>query len=193
MSINRVKQREGMPLLTSSGRLVYPLDLDPSDIDINDIAYALSNLCRYGGHCKPPYNVADHSIRVSHHCLKKDALSGLLHDASEAYLIDLPRPVKTFLSDYRQYEEKAQRVIAEKFGIPWPFPASVHEADNRILINEMRDLMPVLSNVSKSIRPYKEVIKPRTASQSRRAFIARFKELANDSSRQTKRSSSSSR
>lgn len=189
--VNKLKiDKRGMPFETVSGRQVYPLDLDAADVDLWDIAYSLSNLCRFGGHTKTFYSVAEHSVRVSQKCLKKDALTGLMHDASEAYLVDLPRPVKVFLTEYRQYEEKVQRVIAERFGLIWPFPASVFEADHRLLVTEMRDLMTNFINEGKVIKPYKEVIKPMTPSQSRRAFMARFKEL-NDSSRQTKRSSSS--
>ena len=176
--MNKLKvDKRGIPFETASGRLVYPLDLDPEDVDLGDIAYSLSNLCRFGGHTNRFYSVAEHSVRVSQKCLKKDALTGLLHDASEAYLVDLPRPVKVYLSEYRQYEEKVQRVIAGKFGITWPYPASVYEADHRLLVTEMRDLMTHYINEGLVIKPYKEIIDPMTPSQSRRAFLARYKEL----------------
>lgn len=176
--------KRGIPFETATGKLVFPLDLDVEDVDIEDIAHALSNLCRYGGHCRKFYSVAQHSVEVSNHCLKRDAFAGLLHDASEAYLVDLPRPVKVFMSDYRIAEERVQRTIAEKYGINWPFPPSIHEADTRMLVTEMRDLMSHYINEAKIAKPYKENIIPMTPSQAKKAFMNRYQELSNGIYRQ---------
>lgn len=160
---------------TVSGRLIYPLDLSPEDIDITDIAYSLSHLNRFGGHADPPISVAEHCVRVSYKCLKKDALAGLLHDASEYVMVDLPRPIKAFMVEYKQHEEKAQRIIAQKFDVQWPFPPSVHAADHRMLATEQRDLMK--GATLDGIKPYAERIEPMTAKQAERAFLRRFNEL----------------
>lgn len=91
-------------------------------VDIIDISQALSNLCRYSGHVKKFYSVAEHSSILSWlvydktKCPKK-ALSALLHDASEAYLVDVPRPIKPYLKGYEEMEAKIEAVIQEKFGI----------------------------------------------------------------------------
>jgi len=69
------------------------------------------------------------------------ALWGLLHDAAEAYLVDLPRPIKQCMPDYRIYEEALARVIAERFGLPWPMPEQVKLADTAILHIERRCLL----------------------------------------------------
>lgn len=176
--INKLQtSKKGIPFETFTGKLIYPLDLEVGDIDILDIAHSLSNLCRYGGHSEEFYSVAEHSVRVSFNCLKKDALHGLLHDASEAYLVDLPRPIKAFMPEYRQAEDQVQRIIAEKFKLNWPWPHSVHDADVRMLVTEMRDLMKHYINEAKVVKPYKAQITPMTSKQAKREFLKRFKEL----------------
>jgi hypothetical protein len=67
---------------------------------------------------------------------------GLLHDASEAYLVDLPRPVKRFITGYAEAEDRLMRCIAARFGLPWPMPQEVKTADNMILADEMSQIMP---------------------------------------------------
>ena len=130
---------------TFTGRKVEPLNLRVSDVDIRDIAHALSNQCRFTGHVREFYSVAQHSVQVSHLCPQNLKLCGLLHDASEAYLIDLARPVKHApqMAFFREAEDCIQRVIASKFKIPYPFPQPVHLADNVALVTEARDFMGV--------------------------------------------------
>lgn len=172
-----VKRGEGGGLRTYTGRLVYPLDPALEDFDIKDIAHALSNLCRFGGHVKKFYSVAEHSVYVSYHTKKSEALIGLLHDASEAYLVDMPRPIKTYMPQYRDIEENIQRMVSEKFGLRWPFPASVHEADNRILISEMRDLMTQVSPWPGMPKPYVDKIEAVSPIKAEKLFMNRYNEL----------------
>src|SRR5579885_2784587 len=87
--------RHGDWIQTYCGVAFYPLDPRPEEILIEDIAHALSMLCRFTGHVKRFYSVAQHCVYVSHRCDPKDALWGLLHDAAEAYLNDISRPVKS--------------------------------------------------------------------------------------------------
>jgi uncharacterized protein len=129
---------------TFTGKQFFPLDPDPADIDIVDIAHALSNICRFTGHCREFYSVAEHSIRVSRIVPEKDALWGLLHDASEAYICDVARPLKRwpeFEAVYRPIEDRLMRAVCERFGLPVEMPASVREADLVLLHTEARDLM----------------------------------------------------
>lgn len=124
---------------THSGRAVYPMDLRPEDICIEDIAHALSMQCRYNGHSLRFYSVAEHCVLIARHLRKVSdymALNGLLHDATEAYLADVPRPVKPFLPGYKEAEQRAHEAIAEAFGIQLALPLAVHDADNRILHDE---------------------------------------------------------
>lgn len=128
---------------TISGVMMYPLDPRPEEIIIDDIAHALSMQCRFGGHVKDFYSVAEHSVRVSNELPSHLALWGLLHDAAEAYLIDLPRPIKRF-SDigrlYSKIEDNLMRVICQKFGLPEQMPLEVHQMDDILLATERRDL-----------------------------------------------------
>lgn len=107
-------------------------------IDIEDIAQSLSLICRFGGHCKFPYSVAQHSIYVWE---KTGEPWGLMHDAAEAYIGDICRPVKKKIPQFKEIEDNILKVIAEKFGLPYEMPLSVHDADNRMLMTEAEQLL----------------------------------------------------
>lgn len=135
-----MSDRKGNWIQTYTGKKFYPLDPRPEDIDIADIAHALSLQCRYGGHCGTFYSVAEHSILVAQAVPRKDALWGLLHDASEAYLVDVPRPIKGELGNYYEIEANLMRVICDVFDLPHDMPASVADVDQRIVLNERAKL-----------------------------------------------------
>jgi hypothetical protein len=134
--------RNGDWIQTYSGLKMYPLDPRPEEICIEDIAHALSNICRFTGHCSQFYSVAQHSVYVSTHVSETNALWGLLHDASEAYLCDIARPVKHSepFAGYRIAEKRLQSVIAEKFGLSPIQPEEIDVADKLLLVTEARDL-----------------------------------------------------
>ena len=128
---------------TFTGRRFYPLQPRFEDVCLIDIAHALSNICRFTGHTKTFYSVAQHSVLVST-LVGSDPLTqlwALLHDASEAYLCDIAKPVKPLLTGYVEAEERVMRVIAEKFDLGWPRPEIIHTADMQALATERRDLM----------------------------------------------------
>lgn len=163
---------------TYSHRQFRPLDPDPAAIDVADIAHSLALQCRFNGHCRTFYSVADHSIRVSRAVPPDHALWGLLHDATEAYLSDMPRPIKVQMPIYRAAEDRLMQVIAARFGLPWPMPAPVHHADNVLLVTEQRDLMgPPPASWGLVAEPLAERIVPLSPQESERAFLARFDEL----------------
>lgn len=131
---------------TYLGKQFWPLDPQHEDIEIVDIAHALSNLCRYGGHSNWFYSVAQHCVLVSETVPPEFALYGLLHDASEAYLIDVPRPIKhaVGMETYRRAEARLEEVIYERFGLPrlgMDGLGYLKTADNQLLRTEQRDLM----------------------------------------------------
>jgi hypothetical protein len=145
-------------ILTFTGRRVRPLDLRPEDIDPLDIAHALACQNRFTGHAREPYSVAQHCVLVSllmgetmpRGASARDvahaSLCGLLHDASEAYLVDVASPVKNLpeLARFREIEEDIQAAIEQRFGLhPGDLhSAAVKAADRTMLATEARDLMP---------------------------------------------------
>ena len=145
-------RRHGDWIQTYTGRQFFPLDPRADDIDIVDIAHALSRVCRFNGHCVRPYSVAEHSLHVALHVTwdagaeadRTTVLAALLHDASEAYLCDVPRPIKTMpeMAPYRAMESNVEAIIAAKYGLPHPLPAVVKRHDQRALSTEYRDLVP---------------------------------------------------
>jgi hypothetical protein len=124
-----------------TGRRFWPMDPRVEDIDIFDIAHALSHVCRFGGHCSPFYSVAEHSVYVSKQVDAMIAAEGLLHDASEAYLADVPRPLKVQLPQYQFAEAEWERVIAQKFSLLHPRPSQVKQADEAMLAREAQVLL----------------------------------------------------
>ena len=114
----------------------WPTSPDPKSICIEDIAHATARICRYTGHVQDFYSVAEHCVLMSRAIPQEFRKIALLHDASEAYMNDIASPIKQSLPDYKKIEDGVQKVIAEKFGIPYPFPAIVHEYDKRILMDE---------------------------------------------------------
>lgn len=154
----------------------------PEDVCIEDIAWSLSQLCRFAGHLKYFYSVAEHCVRVSYFCDQADALEGLLHDASETYCVDVPRPLKRApgMEIYRLYEKRIAAVIEQHFNLR-PEPQSVMDADLRILSTERRDLFWRDSswavNKGEYGTPYPEKIEPWTPEEARRRFLMRYYEL----------------
>lgn len=125
-----------------SGKRFYPMDPRPEDIDPRDIAHALSLLCRYGGHIHRFYSVAEHCVLMSRIVAPEHALAALLHDATEAYVVDVPRPLKRYLADYQAVEATVWAAVCDHFGLDTELPPEVKDADTRILLNETALLMP---------------------------------------------------
>lgn len=133
---------------TYTGRRIDPLNPDPNQIEITDIAHALSMICRFTGHAREFWSVGQHSLFVAEivdHLLPsryKYESAALFHDASEAYLCDIARPVKENLPEYQRHEAKLEQCIAQKFGLQWPWPEVVKRADWIALAVEAKELMP---------------------------------------------------
>ena len=113
-------------------------------IDVRDIAHAGSQLCRFTGHTKFLYSIAQHELLGSYLVPEENALEFLLHDASESYLNDMSRPLKhmTECGDYyRPIEERIQVLVRQKFGLPIVQSPIIHEVDNAMLLAEKEQLM----------------------------------------------------
>jgi 5'-deoxynucleotidase YfbR-like HD superfamily hydrolase len=166
-------------MLTNTGQYVHFTRLADHQYTIQEIAAALSKICRYTGHCREFYSVAQHCVYASQ-MVPQYGLTALLHDASEAYLGDVSTHLKALLSDYKGLEEECERAIAETFGIPYPYPPEVKEADMRLLITEKQQLMPTTAECKfhwPNIQPYPFTIVPMSPKDAEAAFLRRFKEL----------------
>lgn len=174
----------GLWLQTYSGLAFFPLAPHPDQVAIEDIAHALSLQCRFAGHTREHYSVAQHSVLVSRYVPAEDALWGLFHDAAEAYLVDLPRPLKHYSRlghEYRRIEARAQRAICERFQLQLGEPASIAEVERRLLWTERRDLMAPLRvsglDWGAPALPYPDKIQPWADWQAELEFMLRFGEL----------------
>ncbi len=160
---------------TYSGRTFHSLNPVEEELFVEDIAHSLSNLCRFNGHCLRYYSVAEHSVRVSRILPDELKLWGLLHDAGEAYLTDLPRPVKQRLPSFNAMEDKVLEVVARKFNLVWPMPAPVKEADNILLATEARDLMATPPRPwNLGVDPLPEAIDPMLPEAACRFFLGGY-------------------
>lgn len=166
---------------TYRGAKFWPCDPDPEEIDIHDVAHALSLQCRFTGHVKWFYSVAEHSVRVAEKCPPEDRLWGLLHDAAEAYLVDLARPVKhqPAMWAYRDAEYKLMSAVCTRFQLHPEQPASVTEADHRMLVTEASCLMNHHPDWLRDwpYQPYEEVIHPMNPFEAERRFLGLFETL----------------
>jgi hypothetical protein len=144
-----VPERKGDFLGTFTGKRFFPIDPKPEEVSIEDIAQSLSKICRFNGHTKRFYSVAEHSLNVERllrkqGCNKIVRLYGLLHDAAEAYCCDIPRPLKRILYGYDQIENGIMQAIYTAFELPEPNEFQkqlISLADNYILAVESRELM----------------------------------------------------
>lgn len=127
---------------TYTGKYISPIDILPEQVDLIDIAHALSMQCRFGGHTKEFFSVAQHCVFVSRRFAdKKLNLAGLLHDAAEAYIIDLPKPIKELLPDYNKMEERVMWAVAEHFGLSKSHFDAVKHADKEALEYEWENIV----------------------------------------------------
>lgn len=137
--------RRGDWMQLYSGKQFWPMDPRSDEVDIEDIAHSLSMQCRYAGHCVKFYSVAEHSVHIAGWLYVRgytsdEVMAGLLHDATEAYLVDVPRPVKPFLAGYKEAEQSVWEAVAARFEIPAEMPAIVKEVDSRIIGDERANM-----------------------------------------------------
>lgn len=179
------KRGDSSWIQTYTGGLFWVLDPHPDDVRIEDIAHALAMKCRYGGHCKQFYSVAQHSYLLADQLAKSGItdnrvlLTGLLHDAAEAYTADIPRPVKQLIPEFKEVEVRVERVIAEKFNLIYPFPQGIKLFDTRMLETERRDLMEVPERPwsCSNVEPFEDEINAKDWDLAKMEFLKRFREF----------------
>lgn len=170
-------------ILTATGKYFNFLAPEDHEYDVEEIAHALSHICRYTGHCDKFYSVAQHSVLVSRVLPKPFKRAGLLHDRSEAYLTDISSPLKALLPDYKALEARTEHASAIQLGVPFPDHPNVKEADLRMLMTEVRDIMTQrLINLDPDIKwpdyePYKFKVRPWTPKRAKREFLDAYERL----------------
>lgn len=173
--------RKGGWIQTYTGKKFYPLDPRLEDIDIVDIAHALSNICRFTGHTDKFYSVAQHCLLVSEHVSEHNALWGLLHDSAETYIGDVNTPLKYTkeMSLYRKIEDNLLKFIIRSFTLPDKEPKEVKDMDTILLRTEARDFRLIHSDWNiYYTKPLKEKIVPLCPKDAERSFLNRFLYLA---------------
>lgn len=167
------------------GVLSFPMT--PEMVDLEDIAHSLSLLCRYNGHCRTFYSVAEHSILLSHwieetYGDRNLALRALLHDGTEAYTGDLPTPLKPFCPGFLELEAQAETAIAAAFFLGTHVLDSegrIKTADRRIVEDEATLLLgpPPFPWTFHPEGPLNVKIECLQPDEAKATFLARFKEL----------------
>jgi 5'-deoxynucleotidase YfbR-like HD superfamily hydrolase len=167
-------------ILTHSGRQFDLLNPTAAMISPRDIAHSLANLCRFNGHTREHYSVAQHSLIVCDLVPTKYQLSALIHDATEAYLGDMTRPLKALMPEFREAEQRVWHAVCDRFNIEPILPESVIRADLVALATERRDLMPHHPGeweCLKGVPAMPERITPLSVQEASMQFFSRLMEL----------------
>ena len=166
--------------ITYTGKLVDLQNPERASIDIEDIAHALSQLCRFAGHTNRFYSVAQHSIIVAQNVSPQHTLYGLLHDAAEAYMVDMPKPLKDMLPEYKVIEKRLETVIFKRFGLyDAVIPNEVDAIDKRLVYTEAIELGLRPQLWCDNITPLPVTIEPVAPEQAKELFLTMYQRLKN--------------
>lgn len=172
-----IEYGKGSWIQTYSHHKFHPFDPRPEDIFIEDIAHALSMICRFTGHTRKFYSVAQHSALVSRYCRSENKLWGLLHDASEAYICDMSRPVKHHIAmiPYIEIEKNIMKAVCKRFGLDPEEPQDVKEWDAIVGMAEAKCLMgPLLPGWATDIPCLPAPIVPLSPEEAENMFMTQI-------------------
>ncbi len=157
---------------TYTGKKFHPFDPQPEEIEIGDIAAGLSKQCRFAGQCPIFYSIAEHSCYVAENCSDKVKLAALLHDASEAYLVDIPKPIKQELPDYQHIERRVQAAIYRRFNInvTYAMALEIGKIDTQLLCVEFKQFFP--SHYEEDVSFLAQLPLPQVTNEGRTPYIA---------------------
>jgi len=164
-------------ILTATGKRFDLYEPDVDLIDPRDISHSLSNLCRFNGHTRDFYSVAQHCCIVADLVPEEDKLAALLHDSTEAFVGDMVRPLKEWMHAFQDVEHWIWECICTRFNLDLTLPASVHHADLVALATERRDLMPsdpTTWDCLFGIEPAPERIRPCSPTEARLTYHQRL-------------------
>lgn len=152
---------------TNSGLFVNIFEPEMDMICIEDIAHALASMPRFGGHLNRHYSVAQHSVNCAARVSEENKKAALMHDASEAYMLDMPTPIKSRLPDYKLYENNLMLLIGAKYGFDYPLNEEVKKADADMLHIEWENMVLVDN----------EDFVCMSHAEAKQAFLDAFKEI----------------
>ena len=164
-------------ILTMTGQSFDLYAPKADQIDPRDISHALAHLCRFNGHCREFYSVAQHSCLVADLVPEQHKLAALLHDATEAYVGDMVRPLKALMHTYQDVEKLIWEQICSCFALEADLPDEVHHADLIALATERRDLMPPDPAIWQwlvGIEPSDDIIRPWSPLEARITYHQRL-------------------
>src|ERR1035437_893655 len=138
----RIEDSPKNSIRTNSGIFINVFKPTPEMISIEDIAHALAGLPRWGGHLNRHYSVAQHCVLAARMAkTKKDKRAALMHDSTEAFILDMPTPIKAKLSQYKKVEDNLMAVIFKRFNVPYPYSPKVKKIDRKLLQLEWENLV----------------------------------------------------
>lgn len=176
-----VRKIVGPTILLRGGTYFDFLDPQGSEFTIQDVAHGLSMVCRFAGHCRTFYSVAQHCVHMSHQVPPEHALAALMHDAAEAFIGDVSRPLKDLLPQYRVLEKQIEAAVFQRFGVTLPLDPCIKEADIRMLATEQIQLMRNRDDwdYTRGRQPFSLEIPTWTPEDARREFLNRYAAIAN--------------
>jgi uncharacterized protein len=174
-----VRRVVGPTILLQSGEYFDFCAPQDAVFGIEDIAHGLSMVCRFAGHTSRFYSVAEHCVHASRHVAPEFAFEALMHDAAEAFIGDVTKPLKDLLPDYRALEGRIETAVLGRFGLTLPMSDAVHEVDMAMLVTEQHQLMRNRDDwqYARGRSPLNLELPCWTPEQAKAEFLVRFKEL----------------
>jgi len=176
----RIRRIVGPTIKIFGGSYYDFLDPESSRYTIEDVAHALSQICRFNGHTDRFYSVAQHSVLASFHVAPGYEYDALMHDAPEFVVGDVTSPLGSLLPDYKALKKLHETAVCRRFGVTYPFPEAVHEIDIRMLRTEQEQLMDAANDdwgITHGVEPIPVRLAPWSPAEAKDRFLDRYHQL----------------